>query len=266
MSRYPTRAFTTLSAIVLLGTLYSVVCNTYLDTSNPLLTNLPHPLHKTHYFASKANVLNVFFSKRAWAWTSAAFLALYFTSPPTLRYKERLYKYLAETAVWVLFTGWFFGPSLLARFTVSTGGECILQLPSGAPITVPESYCYTKSTLSPQTHPSLFATSLALPQDGWSQVPRLRRGHDVSGHLFLLSMAILFLAEQLAISLEHVRSNPRNKELQPTKTHYIAMLSTLVVLVTAYFAAWTTSVYFHTPLEKFTGFGEFSSVIRLLEI
>ena len=32
---------------------------------------VPHHLHHTHYFASKRNVLNTLFVKRAWAWTSA---------------------------------------------------------------------------------------------------------------------------------------------------------------------------------------------------
>lgn len=254
MPGYPTRTFTLLTAIVLFGTVYSVVYNTYLDTSNPLLTHLPHPLHKTHYFASKANVVNVLFSKRAWGWFSAAFFALYLTSPPNTRFRERLYKYFAETLVWLLFTGWFFGPSLLSRLTVSTGGECVLHLPSGAPVTVPENYCYSKSTISPETHPSLFAASLALPAGSWSQVPKLRRGHDVSGHVFLLSMGILFLAEQLNICLEYYRRNARDKEPETSRYHTFAVLFAFSVVLVAFFALWTTSVYFHTPLEKLTGF------------
>ena len=81
MPIFPRKTIIALSTIVLFGTAYSVVYSTYLDTSNPLLTHLPHPLHKTHYFASKKNLLNVLFIKKLWGWTSAAFLALYFTSP-----------------------------------------------------------------------------------------------------------------------------------------------------------------------------------------
>ena len=70
-----------LSAIVVFGTAYSVLFGTYLDTSNPLLTHLPHPLSDTHYFASKKNFLNVYFIKKAWGWTSAVFLFSWFTTP-----------------------------------------------------------------------------------------------------------------------------------------------------------------------------------------
>lgn len=112
MAAFPRKTLAAITAIVVFGTAYSVLNNTYLDTSNPLLTHLPHPLHHTHYFASKRNVFNVVFTKNLWGWTSAAFLALFFTSPPRTRTRERVYKYLALTAVWLLFTSWFFGPAL----------------------------------------------------------------------------------------------------------------------------------------------------------
>lgn len=263
MGEFPRRAFAALTALVLVGTVYSVTYNTYLDTSDPLLTNLPHRLHKTHYFSSKGNALNVLFSKRAWGWISAAFLGLYFTSPPALRYVERLYKFFAETLVWLLFTGWFFGPSLLARLTVSTGGECFVHLPSGAAVNVPENYCYSRSTVSPMTHPALFAASLAFPTDSWSQIPRLRRGHDVSGHVFLLTMGILFLSEQLHLSILLRQQPSQSKQSYVPPYHPLAMVFAFLVVLVAYFAVWTTSVYFHTPLEKFSGFRKCSYMPRL---
>jgi len=36
--------FTVLSAVIAFGTAYSVLYGTYLDTSNPLVSHLPHPL------------------------------------------------------------------------------------------------------------------------------------------------------------------------------------------------------------------------------
>lgn len=260
MSHIPVKPLVALAAIAFLGTLYSIVFNTYLDTSNPLLTHLPHPLHKTHYFASKSNVVNVLFTKRLWAWATVSFVFLYITSPPRLQNVQRLYKYGAETLVWLVFTGWFFGPSLLERVAVSTGGECVLHLPSGALVSVPEQYCYTKSTVTPQTHPTLFAASLVLPSDTWSQVPRIRRGHDVSGHLFLLTMTILFLAEQVQISFNYTRS-PEARTNKAAWYHWLAVGGVITVLALSYFSLWTTSVYFHTPLEKFTGFGELSHFV-----
>lgn len=256
MLAFPKKTLIALSAVVLFGTTYSVVYSTYLDTSNPLLAHLPHPLHKTHYFATKANFLNVLFIKKLWAWTTAAFVALYVTSPMSLQTRERLYKYFTETVIWLLFTGWFFGPSLLDRFTVSTGGECIAHLPSGALVTVPQEFCYRRSTISAATHPELFQASLTLPDDTWKQIPRIRRGHDVSGHLFLLTMSILFLIEQVSYSFRRMHAAGGRADVAWSTLHKWAVVFALAVIAFGYFATYTTSVYFHTPLEKISGFRE----------
>ncbi|GBE81392.1 hypothetical protein SCP_0311210 [Sparassis crispa] len=240
-------ALAVITSIVLFGTIYSVVYDTYLDTSNPLLTYLPHPLHHTHYFASKTNVLNVYFIKCVWGWTSAVFALLFLTSPPSARTKERVFQFLAESAVWLAFTSWFFGPPVLDRFITSTGGECVLTLPSGALLTIPENYCYTRSTITPATHPGLFAASLVMPDTDWSGRPRLRRGHDVSGHIFLLTMSVLFLVDQLRWSFGAHR-------VQWPPLHKWAVFATTLVVCLALFASYTTSVYFHTPIEKLSGF------------
>jgi len=240
-------AFIAVTAILLSGTIYSVAYNTYLDTSNPYLTQLPHPLGNTDYFANKSNLLNVIFMKRAWGWTSAAFLFLYFTSPPNAQIIERMYKWLAETAIWLVFTSWFFGPALLERVIVFSGGECMLTLPTGGVIPVPQEYCFTKSSLSPSTHPNLFSTPFSLPEVNWYAVPRLRRGHDISGHVFLLTMCILFLADQLHTSFR------RGSSTWPYM-HKWAVAVNVALISIWLFAGYTTSIYFHTAFEKFTGY------------
>ncbi|KAL4074231.1 Fat storage-inducing transmembrane protein [Scleroderma yunnanense] len=239
--------FAVLTLIVFLGTVYSVKNNTYLDTSDPLITHLPHHLHNTHYFATKSNFLNVLFIKRAWAWTSSAFLSLWITSPHQQRSIRRLYKWALATAAWLVFTSWFFGPALLERFIAASGGECTVSLPSGAAFSIPNELCFTKSRISPVTHPSLFASPLLLPEGQWTAIPRMRRGHDVSGHLFLVTMSILFLADQLTVSL-------RSSSSSWTHAHKYAIIYTAAIIGMWLFAAYTTSVYFHTPLEKLTGY------------
>lgn len=240
-----------ITAIVGLGTLSSVVNNSYLDTSNPLLTALPHPLHATHYFASKKNALNVFFIKRIWGWTTAAFFALLLTAPPATRTLRRLAQFAAATAVFLGFTSWFFGPAVLERLIVSTGGECVVHLPNGSVVGVPTDFCYTKSTVSARTHPGLFPAALLLPDSDWHTVPRLRRGHDVSGHIFLLTMATLFLVDQLRASF--AQGGRRGDRRWPPYHKYAVAFTGLVVILSL-FASYTTSVYFHTPFEKITGY------------
>ncbi|KAJ7188090.1 inositol phospholipid synthesis and fat-storage-inducing TM-domain-containing protein [Mycena filopes] len=245
-------AFICVSAVVLVGTAYSIAYNTYLDTSNPLLTHLPHPLGKTHRWASKGNPLNVYFIKKAWGWTSAAFLLAWATGPPSTRTLPRLTRWLTATATWLVFTAWFFGPALIERIVLASGGECVLSLPEGGALSLPAEYCHSRTAISPATHPALFtsseyaASSFVLPSAEWrGATPRLRKGHDVSGHIFLLTLSIMLLAQQLAPSFRLTRwSTP----------HTVAVSANVVLVAIWLFASGTTSVYFHSPGEKVTGY------------
>ncbi|TFK73947.1 hypothetical protein BDN72DRAFT_813484 [Pluteus cervinus] len=236
-------ALVLLSVVVVTGTYYSVTNETYLDTSNPSLTHLSHHLSKTHYFASKSNFLNVYFIKQAWGWTTLVFFLTWFTSPSAARAKRRILKWGVETAVWLAFAGWFFGPAIIERFIVASGGECVLSLPSGDYITLPEELCYAGASVSPRTHPELFKSTFVLSPD-WRARPRLRKGHDVSGHTFLLAMAILFLVDQLRPSL-------RERVWSPL--HKVAITLHVALIAIWFVAVLTTSLYFHVPFEKYTG-------------
>ncbi|KAK7692946.1 hypothetical protein QCA50_004587 [Cerrena zonata] len=255
MAYFPRNILKLLFIIITLGTVYSVVYETYLDTSNPLITHLPHHLHQTHYFANKKNALNVYFIKKTWGWTTAAFVLLFATSPQTTRKLHRVVQYLIETAVWIIFTGWFFGPAILERFVATTGGACVVALPAGGVIDVPHEFCYTKTTISPATHPSLFTSPFAIPDASWNTTPRLRKGHDVSGHLFLLTMSILFLADQIRYSFAKIRaSNGQEESLPWSPLHILAVIFNIGVVSASIVSVYATSVYFHTPFEKFSGF------------
>ncbi|KAH9859023.1 inositol phospholipid synthesis and fat-storage-inducing TM-domain-containing protein [Lenzites betulinus] len=246
-------AFASITSVVLFGTLYSIGYDTYLDTSNPFITSQPHHLHETDYFASKKNPLNVYFTKKLWLWTTATFLFHFLTSPAATRAKARVSQYLIATAVWLSFTSWFFGPPVFDRLTASTGGECVLHLPSGAVFPVPSQYCFTKSTISTTTHPALFPTSLLLPDGEWTGIPRLRKGHDVSGHIFLLTLSTLFLVDQLRRSFAPP-PNARPSDVRWSSLHRWSVVFGGVVTLVSVFAIYTTSIYFHTPMEKFTGY------------
>ncbi|THG95179.1 hypothetical protein EW145_g8006, partial [Phellinidium pouzarii] len=146
---------------------------------------------------------------------------------------------------------WFFGPALFSRLTALSGGECVVRLPSGSVQTVPVSFCYERTILSLATHPELFYTTL-LALDGptlgdWHARPRLMRGHDVSGHVFLLTMSLLFLADMLQPSLR------LSAEMRP-RAHNWAMLGTATLMWIWVVSILTTSVFFHTPFEKLTGY------------
>ena len=78
-------------------------------------------------------------------------------------------------------------------------------------------------------------------------MPRLYRGHDVSGHIFLLTLCVLFLHEQLVPAWRVVGSG--------SMVHGCAVAAASVLLGLWVFMCLTTSLYWHKPFEKITGFG-----------
>jgi len=239
--------FTVLSAVIAFGTAYSVLYGTYLDTSNPLISHLPHPLSHSHYFANKSNPLNVYLIKNAWGWTSGLFLFLWVTSPSQKRTVRRILKWAVATGVWVLFTMQLVGPSVTDRIVIASGGACMVKLPSGDFNTIPAEACFAGSVVGPMSHPHLF-TQISQISSDWSALPRLGRGHDVSGHIFLLTMSTLFLSNQLRHS-----QNLASWSL----IHRVAIFANVLLICIWILGSYTTSVYFHAPLEKLTGYCEF---------
>jgi len=246
--------FTLLLSTLAAGTAYSVRHDTYMDTSDPLIAHLPHPSHDHSYFARKSNVFNQLFVKKAWGWTSLAFFLIYGTSPSNKRPLTRVGTWFVTTWLWGAFTMWFFGPPLFDRLLKYSGGECVVAVPptlgNDAPhlLNVPLEYCHTKSTVGIDTHPALFTSMLMPPPETWRGRPRLYRGHDVSGHIFLLTLCIFFLADQIALSLK-----PRPAVL--SRIHATALNAALALLGVWWWMSLMTAVYFHNPMEKITGFG-----------
>ena len=246
--------FALLLSTLAAGVAYSVYYDTYYDTSNPLIAHLPHPSHGDSYFARKSNVFNQLFVKKAWGWTSLAFFLIYATSPLNKRSMARVGTWFATTWLWGAFTLWFFGPSLFERVLQYSGAECVVTVPptlgNDAPylLNVPLEYCHTRSTVGIDTHPALFTSMLMPPQGAWTGRPRLYRGHDVSGHIFLLTLCIFFLADQIAISLK-----PRPSIMN--RGHAVALSAAIALLGIWWWMSLMTAVYFHTPMEKITGFG-----------
>ncbi|KAH9060364.1 hypothetical protein EDB83DRAFT_2224293 [Lactarius deliciosus] len=228
------------------GTYFSLRHNTYLDTSDPVLTVQPHHLADTHTFASKRSPLNLIFLKWAWAWSTAAFLVLLVpttSSPHPRRTLRRLLQWALATAAWYACATSFFGPGLLARLAALSGAECGLHLGPGLFVPIPASFCAAGQPVTRAAHPELFPLVLVFgPETDLDRpfVPRLRRGHDVSGHVFLLTLAALFLADQLR---------------QTRKVaHVYARTAVGALLALWVFSLWVTSVYFHSPSEKISGF------------
>lgn len=217
------------------------------------------------------NFLNQIFVKKAWGWTSLAFGVLLAAKPArgsVLSHTVKpVLRYTLATLYWLLFTTWFFGPSVTDRVLMLTGAQCIpsSQLEASRHA---QSTANTSSTFPTLEHEHCLSGSAArqaLKTEMTQSIltgtsPRdiapayWQGGHDISGHTFMLVHASLFLLIELA-PLFSALWRPRDDKLAIRQTWRRAAIWSVAGLMVLW---WTmllaTSVYFHTPKEKLTGF------------
>ena len=294
-----------LASIVLSGITYSMIYDTALDTSVASL--LPD---RTAYLAKKSNVLNQWFVKLSWAWTTLAFVSHLVSSPPSaLSRRTRLLSFVLGTAAWIGFSGWFFGASLNHRLIAYSGGQCAINLPRrwGVPgdmlrrisegdrdpvvwgewvmVPVPRMFCETSKRITRKSLPALFDVleTVGVPDigaltrrkggkassGGVYGNARYHAGFDISGHMFLLTLASLLLARELAPTWRRwfgssSAAHPRRKDgagigsvgRGGTVNHLAAVFGTALIGLWAFMLG-ATAVYFHNPQEKLAGLGEY---------
>jgi hypothetical protein len=179
----------------------------------------PSPATKESYFSQKSNLFNVIFVKYGWFWTTLVFLIhlsrLRISSKPKAALRWGL-----ATAWWILVTQWFLGPPLMDRAFLVTGGTCEMLDAAG-----PDAMGMSTG--------KLLITSAACKLQGG----RWRGGHDLSGHVFLLTHASLFLWSELLPFL---------------KAGIWGWVSSAVVAILCmwWWMLLMTGIYFHTWTEK----------------
>ncbi|RSL40449.1 hypothetical protein CEP53_013356 [Fusarium sp. AF-6] len=209
------------------------------------------------YFALKSNVFNVVFVKRGWAWITVAFFLFIFTHPSTADAGRRLrgvFRWAAVTTIWILVTQWCFGPALIDRGFRWTGGRCELA---------------RREIEMGDSGLGEMVTSVACKAAGG----KWKGGHDISGHVFLLSLGTAFLmqevgwavgrwlgqSEERCVVMTDGALKSANVEAQTSQERVeepslglggkfavgVMGLSVWMLLMTA--------IYFHTWFEKFTG-------------
>ncbi|KAK9761727.1 hypothetical protein K7432_013151 [Basidiobolus ranarum] len=195
--------------------LITVLCGSF---ANLLIDSSTH----THYFTHKGNLFNAYFVKYGWAWTSGCFL-LFSIFSLSYRNKKRilasLLRWLFASTYWYVITQRFFGPPIMDRVYVLSGGACSL--------------------------PGVY-DSLSCKRKGglWFG------GHDLSGHCLLLIHSSLFLWEELRVLLFDIRLYKRIR-----KSFWQRNLSNFLICL---WGLWwwmliMTSIYFHNFYETFTG-------------
>lgn len=171
-------------AILVFGTIFSVlspdVRRAEFDPATQAHSQDPNL--SPSYFARKDNILNVHFVKKGWFWTMVAF-AVFASTHPALRKRAGMFQQAVArlglaTLSWFLVTTWFFGPAIIDRSFRWTGGKCELVEDAVAEGT---------------EHLGQVVTAVACKAAGGAW----KGGHDISGHVFLLTLASGFLMQEV---------------------------------------------------------------------
>lgn len=253
---------------LLLGSLFSVLSptarnadgsipntHTHPDAFLPSLANdintHAEPTHPVNYFARKNNLFNAYFVKIGWAWTTLAFVSLLFQAPysSTHRSTQRIrrlaqaaLRYALATTAWYLTTQWFFGPPVIDRGFVVTGGRC-------------ERLEHAHAHGHPHGGHGVLEellTSAACKAAGGDW----RGGHDVSGHVFMLVLASAVLGFEAVGARAAVSVGGGGKEKSGSDdvgTSSLAVWAGRFVWVVSGMSWWMlfmTAIWFHTWLEK----------------
>ena len=173
--------------ILAFGSLFSVLSPV---ASHQTFTS---PSGPSNYFAGKHNLINIYFVKLGWFWTTLAFALLQLTtrppSPATRQkhYTQSLIRYTLITTSWFLVTQWFFGPAIIDRSFTVTGGHC--EAPPPGEI---------EDLKAALTFPTITNGRICKNSGG-----RWRGGHDISGHIFMLVLSSAFLIYESYIADSH---------------------------------------------------------------
>lgn len=271
---------------LLLGSLFSIISPTArasrghtvgASQSGALAPSLAADLHisesPVNYFARKNNIFNIYFVKIGWLWTTLAFVSLIICQPAyrsssssqsqqqtrPRRILQASLRYVFATSIWYLMTQWFFGPAIIDRSFVVTGGKCEQILNQVENI---------GSEPSPAAQLETLFSAAACKAAGGSW----RGGHDISGHVFMLVLATaLLFFEAIGVGAfiapsataqangettrDRKPSDPTSSATSAQPDIYGAMRTWSLRLVwgvigLGWWMLFMTAIWFHTWLEK----------------
>ncbi|KAM9896381.1 hypothetical protein OXX69_010676 [Metschnikowia pulcherrima] len=176
-------------------------------------------------------------------WLAAGFLAHTLCAYLQLKTSKfnllanRILKYLLHSTFSVLFNVWFFGPSIVERLNVATGGHC------------------TKSGPSAQS----MSECRRNPTSSWVD------GFDISGHYYFVVTSSLLLMDAIMRTETHksvtVQESALNYSAQDhsilrqraQKASKVVSICAVVLMTIWVMEFCVTSVFFHTAWEKALG-------------
>lgn len=250
-------------ALLLFGTVFSLLSPQVRRAEYDPVTQAhsQHPDEAPGYFARKDNLVNQFFVKRGWFWTTVAFAAFVATHPTfrgPLRYAGACTRWVLVTGAWFIFTQWCFGPPIIDRSFRWTGGRCEIVIAE-------------VEADADDADLGDFVSAVACKAAGGAW----KGGHDISGHVFMLVLSSGFLLQEVGWAYWRHRGrreersivmgdgavkgaaveaedNTERKDLQEDSLGVGAKFALAVTGLNCWMLL-MTAIYFHTWFEKVTG-------------
>lgn len=210
-----------------------------------------------NYFTSRGNLVNTYFVKFGWFWTIFSYSVIIFTKIRKSGINRRLMilsitKVTIITIGWILFTQWCFGPPLMDRIFIITGGQCDNVLESKIPEKLKKYFSPSSDALQSDYYFSKYISSSRCKsfQGSW------KGGHDPSGHIFLLTLGITVLvieSIELYTNDENVLNEIWNSDFNLYK--YLSHPSSFVLLVISldFMMFLMTILKYHSLAEQMAG-------------
>ncbi|RHZ59719.1 putative inositol phospholipid biosynthesis protein Scs3 [Aspergillus thermomutatus] len=265
--RPPTTALLIYPVTLLVGSLFSVLSPTAQGSRQsahrrpaPLAPSIASdvnlsPPNPVNYFARKDNIFNLYFVKVGWLWTTLAFVSLLVSQPaytaPSAHQPRRLaqaaLRYTLATLVWYLTTQWFFGPPIIDRSFVITGGKCerVMAETSGSPAAA----VAQEESVSAGVEKLFTAAACKAAGGAWMG------GHDAVGAMKAVSAGVeggKKMDGEVSDQSEGGKVQGQSEEEGDwMRTWSLRLVGAVVGL--GWWMLFMTSIWFHTWLEKWSG-------------
>lgn len=211
-----------------------------------------------NYFTSRGNLVNTYFVKKGWLWTIITYIYMIYNKIKRkgfIHKKVLLYSILRVfliTLCWILFTQWCFGPPLMDKIFVLTGGQCSNIQQSR----IPESLKHLFGTLLNSEDTTLLNSKSISSSTCKRLKGTWEGGHDPSGHVFLLTLSSSVLLFEL-VALYSDDDNLYN-ELLTSRTHpfqllFHPLILTLMVVFMGLCMLLMTTIKYHSLQEQLAG-------------
>ncbi|CAX42244.1 inositol phospholipid biosynthesis protein, putative [Candida dubliniensis CD36] len=242
-----------------------------------------------NYYNDKRNILNQWFVKRGWGWTTLVIILFYSniiykqyvnSTTTTKNNKQTLIiktirnaiiNYIVVTIWWIFFTQWCFGLPIMDKIFVLTGGKCSIDINNTA-----NSFTTTSTTVftpNHHIHPSFVQKLENIWESTGITSYNCRRikgsqwigGHDPSGHVFLMIHSSLYLFNEMINYWPNWSYIKHNISQLLTSTRPLTINDRLLLLWNTpqliiigliglwWFMLLMTNIYFHSSLEKLVG-------------